>query len=296
MKTDRELLEAAARAVGMELILASYDPDWGFTVSGCSGWWNPLRENGDAFVLQVKLHMGVQCNGDDHWQAPNVTIVLYGEHHRITQPHVEGAQADTRRAIVRAAADMAPKPADPSVHAGAANMARKIDDDIYRSAATSPRRLSLAELDQAEEKWIAENNPNLQRESAEQLIALVFAASVKEIPLGSALTTQGLMRARSAAAEAVRVWMDAEAQFGVPNSPDFYCTLSVDGSKMEVTPSAAVRAMLAGNHPMQLTNSQAPSFQQLALARGVPASELWRSRHGPYPEAAIPPKGQASRS
>ena len=61
--TDRELLEAAARAAGLalhqrcigdDLILAGP-----FGAAGAA--WNPLTDDGDALRLAVKLRMVIDC-------------------------------------------------------------------------------------------------------------------------------------------------------------------------------------------------------------------------------------------
>jgi hypothetical protein len=115
--TDRELLEAAARAAGIKLHVWGKKGAENFAdMSDPSNHrlWNPLRDRADAFDLQLRLHMGVQVNGDDHPQEPNRTIVSItmpdGTPHRLVYTHVAGAEADTMRAIVRAAALMAPAP------------------------------------------------------------------------------------------------------------------------------------------------------------------------------------------
>jgi hypothetical protein len=103
--TDRELLEAAAKAAGVE-----YRPEGGYRVTGhgATGMpllekWNPLTDDGDALRLAVKLKFQIHIdNGygtavrrpDQNWQACEAH--KYG-----------GIEAATRRAIVRAAAAMA---------------------------------------------------------------------------------------------------------------------------------------------------------------------------------------------
>jgi hypothetical protein len=98
--TDRELLEKAARAAG---IVGSWEID-SSSVQGreyfnvpydnhnmLSGFeWNPLREDGDALRLAVKLYL---------WEAVRLA-------HREVSADVD-IYAATRRAIVRAAAAIA---------------------------------------------------------------------------------------------------------------------------------------------------------------------------------------------
>jgi hypothetical protein len=64
--TDRELLELAAKAAGVPLDLM-IRPDGlplgcserGLAISVEPGWWNPLKDDGDAFRLAVKLRFCV---------------------------------------------------------------------------------------------------------------------------------------------------------------------------------------------------------------------------------------------
>jgi hypothetical protein len=95
--TDRELLEAAAKAAGMNI---EWQPcGWAHNnETGCE--WNPLTDDGDALRLAVKLRLTVNCSYDD--------VTLCGQ--EFTQKEVflerngEDPLAATRRAIVRAAA------------------------------------------------------------------------------------------------------------------------------------------------------------------------------------------------
>lgn len=108
MKTDRELLELAARAAGIELVdkIGAH-----FIVNdylnhglGTSKPWNPLENDGDALRLAVKLNIDVLTPSDDQDNAS--TILPSGE----TGPCIpvrSDHYAATRRAIVRAAAEIA---------------------------------------------------------------------------------------------------------------------------------------------------------------------------------------------
>ncbi len=89
-KTDRELLELAAKAAGLEIA------------------WNPLTDDSDAFRLAVKLKIDIhhEYNGTDSGgiveaftpEAEDGSCLCMTE-------ETEGDQfAATRRAIVRAAA------------------------------------------------------------------------------------------------------------------------------------------------------------------------------------------------
>lgn len=107
--TDRELLEAAAKAAGivlsavivwdeMDQCIWRHEPD----CDGVSGYWNPLVDDGDALRLAVKLGLsymlilnvgrtGASVEFDDNPAAA-------------LERHGNGPYAATRRAIVRAAA------------------------------------------------------------------------------------------------------------------------------------------------------------------------------------------------
>lgn len=102
IKTDRELLELAARAVGIEIV------EWSCIEESCDAIarledmrlhkWNPLTDDGDALRLAVKLNMDMLIT--DEWTK----IKTSGRH----WVQYEGAGLSsieiTRRAIVRAAA------------------------------------------------------------------------------------------------------------------------------------------------------------------------------------------------
>jgi|JI9StandDraft_2_1071091.scaffolds.fasta_scaffold360711_3 hypothetical protein len=97
--TDRELLEAAAKAAGIALEWndnPGYYSDW----RGLPQWnhWNPLLDDGDALRLAVKLKLTLDT-GDDASEAVSPI------HWHIEQ-HKGDPLAATRRAIVRAAASM----------------------------------------------------------------------------------------------------------------------------------------------------------------------------------------------
>lgn len=110
MKTDRELLELAARAAG--IVGVWHERGQCIHVTGCEGlsdmWWRPLEDDGDALRLAVKLNIGIRSHGPTHWQQPNTSVALYevGEFGggRVTIQHGADPSAATRRAIVRAAA------------------------------------------------------------------------------------------------------------------------------------------------------------------------------------------------
>lgn len=109
MNTDRELLELAAKAAGMKSRDQwAFDEEWGLKVSHGAPpyeWWNPLADDGDALRLAVQLGMCVTIFMKDH-----DTMVGYprGEHDgaNVIEPHNNDPYVATRRAIVRAAAEI----------------------------------------------------------------------------------------------------------------------------------------------------------------------------------------------
>ena len=99
--TDRELLELAAKAAGID---GTYR-DGMFpgiveaVIGGCDVPWNPLRNDGQALRLAVKLSLLVDCLS--HCARPLPDSIEWQE------GSGPDACANTRRAIVRAAAELA---------------------------------------------------------------------------------------------------------------------------------------------------------------------------------------------
>lgn len=93
---DRELLEMAAKASG-ECQLIPYKIEW----LESEGAWNPLKNDGDALRLAVKLHMTVRC----YMGHTCAQIGVPGAKNAyVDEVNHENHSAATRRAIVRAAA------------------------------------------------------------------------------------------------------------------------------------------------------------------------------------------------
>jgi hypothetical protein len=94
--SDRELLEAAAKAAGY------WAAEFNCPANLPHKNWNPITDSGDAFELAVKLRLTVNCSYDE--------VALCGQ--EFTQKEVfierngEDPLAATRRAIVRAAAEI----------------------------------------------------------------------------------------------------------------------------------------------------------------------------------------------
>ena len=98
MKTDRELLELAAKAIGLDLVKYSshLKDDW-------IDFWNPLTDDGDALRLAVKLRMhSLRIGSNASWIEGDNTS--YYSHKEIGSP-----ERATRLAIVRCAAEIGAK-------------------------------------------------------------------------------------------------------------------------------------------------------------------------------------------
>ena len=91
--TDRELLEAAAKAAG---IWNANDPNMGL-LKPSGQYWSPLVDDGDALRLAVKLGLTVDAGAHRATDGMGTWSAQAGE---------RDGYAATRRAIVRAAAAM----------------------------------------------------------------------------------------------------------------------------------------------------------------------------------------------
>ena len=100
--TDRELLELAAKAAGIDYYTRAQS---GGMLTD-NGEWNPLTDDGDALRLAVELNLQIEpdsFNGDTIVvgnSAPGRPLKC------ATEPHKDDPYAATRRAIVRAAAEI----------------------------------------------------------------------------------------------------------------------------------------------------------------------------------------------
>lgn len=107
--TDRELLEASAKAAGIIAEWHTDDADFDATHEGMflkgergpdnSKYWNPLTDDGDALRLAVALRMDIT-----HF-SESVRADVDG-HDDCNESSGTDPYAATRRAIVRAAAAM----------------------------------------------------------------------------------------------------------------------------------------------------------------------------------------------
>ena len=108
--TDRELLEAAAKAAG--IVIEDWTGDTPRVVEMFRGHlpnyneWNPLIDDGAALRLAVKLGITVLLH---HKWIYSSTRNREDYSIRYEEPHDNDPYAATRRAIVRAAASLIPK-------------------------------------------------------------------------------------------------------------------------------------------------------------------------------------------
>jgi len=106
-QSDKELLELAAKAAGYSHV--------GYDTNISSGkymealdigdrYWNPLTDDGDALRLAVKLNLDINC----YSKSVETSACLYsdGISHRCIERTNQDKYAATRRAIVRAAAEI----------------------------------------------------------------------------------------------------------------------------------------------------------------------------------------------
>ncbi len=107
-RTDRELLELAAKAFGYTKTRAD-ERGW-FYVCTYPGepleWelWEPLAVGDTALELAVKLYLVVAVMRQTHDQPAFTAVYHFNGPEHVSEIHGEDASAATRRAIVRAAA------------------------------------------------------------------------------------------------------------------------------------------------------------------------------------------------
>lgn len=101
--TDRELLEAAAKAAGLQ---HKWHADGLYVDSHC-GIWNPLADDGDC------ARMEAACGIEIVWERERVAAFLSNETVPFTQERYDDHSGDRnkarRRAAVRAAASLGGK-------------------------------------------------------------------------------------------------------------------------------------------------------------------------------------------
>ncbi len=110
--TDRELLELAAKAAGIRMEWGGNPQDWqpmyyeGKTYRA----WNPLTDDGDALRLAVRLGLDITIDAPRE-SEPYTDVVGFMcddsiQLVEVNEPHDDDPYAATRRAIVRAAAEI----------------------------------------------------------------------------------------------------------------------------------------------------------------------------------------------
>lgn len=103
---DRELLELAAKAAGLGEVWYLEGSDTPYVGPRYTGGaveyrvWKPLEDDGDALRLAVKLRLLLDTEYNDGVGAGGNSL------EEIWEPHETNPYAATRRAIVRAAAEI----------------------------------------------------------------------------------------------------------------------------------------------------------------------------------------------
>jgi hypothetical protein len=109
-QNDRELLELAAKATGLEIRMKHYEVggwhcQWHHVIDkGIDEWidWNPLTDDGDALRLAVKLQLKIE-----HYSLTSDGFDRVGAGHGNAPIKYENdPYAAARRAITRAAAEI----------------------------------------------------------------------------------------------------------------------------------------------------------------------------------------------
>ena len=109
--SDREILELAAKAVGIDLVWHGNTDPWCFAEIGPGIKWNPLTDDGDALRLAVKLGLAVSIDSveQETWAHHEQAFKGSSEKWKCCPTSNNGDEdgyAATRRAIVRAAAEI----------------------------------------------------------------------------------------------------------------------------------------------------------------------------------------------
>ena len=101
MDSDRELLELAAKAAGIEGEIKKTFGGWPCVMRKNGHAWQPLHDDGDALRLAVDLDFDIELTEDAAWAGG-----INSQNHQLYEWHRNCKYAATRRAIVRAAASI----------------------------------------------------------------------------------------------------------------------------------------------------------------------------------------------
>ena len=104
---DSELLKLAAKAVGIDLLAEEWEDGFIYyyhKIPGDTQGWNPLNCDSDALRLAVKLTMSISYW--EHLKIVSVEAATKQTGVSLDEPFGEDLYAATRRAIVRAAAEI----------------------------------------------------------------------------------------------------------------------------------------------------------------------------------------------
>ena len=101
--TDKELLELAAKAAGIDL--GYWSPTYNAYWTG--EYWNPLTDDGDALRLAVKLGLAIRVLEKCVFvESDPETLLGQSQYSELEMYGNSDPYAATRRAIVRAAAEI----------------------------------------------------------------------------------------------------------------------------------------------------------------------------------------------
>jgi len=110
---DRELLELAARAAGLNINEWYGDGETDGPWAICNPrptdkvGWNPLTDDGDALRLAIKLRLGLVHGWESFEEKPLATVWISHDGKCLAEEvKRDDPYAATRRAIVRAAAEI----------------------------------------------------------------------------------------------------------------------------------------------------------------------------------------------
>ena len=99
--TDRELLEAAAKAANIHIVWPSCGPSMACRKLDGLELWNPLEDDGDALRLAAVLQISTMYQVSGIEARGRGAMIVYQD---AVYEDDAATQAATRRAIVRAAA------------------------------------------------------------------------------------------------------------------------------------------------------------------------------------------------